>query len=628
MSCAVSRFAAHPPRARRRLAARGAPPPPSRRVRVARASFSGFDADSPDASHDASLLSRLHVNFLALRRGSRFAAQEFALVALEAYERGVTVPSLRMDVSLLGLSTASHLGLSEQDAFVSHASVCLLTLWELRWPSPGGGPAWCPLPGEGGPEEDREARGLLAYIRATHARADAGFDLRRLEMERVAALQARAADGWEHPEGWADTQTLAEKGGTTSGPPPSSSSPSSRPPSFTSRGIAAAGRSEASGALGETAAVLLMRVNCKLTLLLKEFVELERREAAERAFAIGEGVPKESRASRESDDDTVRDDDDASSAGEGFFDSSEVGESDDDGLDAGGSFSPQVALEWCATPRTAARVCAARALSSYVSALSLHPVGLRQFAAAALDAHLAGVPASALSLALHPAEFDVETSRRGMFGSSADATKFFALFASTAYVVFQESGAWPDELMRGRGPVVSSPTSSLIRSNAAAKLDPDVWAWAPAPGDPEGLEPVGWAAVDAGLLGEEAADEREEARRLRVAGMRASVVAWMELDRGELARSVDAQLSVDEEDRAFDAGASFDEFDDVMRGAEGAPKPPGEGPKPPGDLAWERDEFLANSSVTIAALTMQRAVVRFALTEIEERRRNAEAKSA
>jgi hypothetical protein len=271
-------------------------------------------------------------------------------------------------------------------------------------------------------------------------------------------------------------------------------------------------------------------------------------------------------------------------------------------------------------------------------------VGLRQFAAAALDAHLAGVPASALSLALHPAEFDVETSRRGMFGSSADATKFFALFASTAYVVFQESGAWPDELMRGRGPVVSSPTSSLIHSNAAAKLDPDVWAWAPAPGDPEGLEPVGWAAVDAGLLGEEAADEREEARRLRVAGMRASVVAWMELDRGELARSVDAQLSVDEEDRAFDPGASFDEFDDVMRGAEGAPKPPGGvqmkppgggvqihppgGPKPPGDLAWERDEFLANSSVTIAALTMQRAVVRFALTEIEERRRNAEAKSA
>ena len=216
-----------------------------------------------------------------------------------------------------------------------------------------------------------------------------------------------------------------------------------------------------------------------------------------------------------------------------------------------------------------------------------------------------------------------------MFGSSADATKFFALFASTAYVVFQESGAWPDELMRGRGPVVSSPTSSLnLNSNAAAKLDPDVWAWAPAPGDPEGLEPVGWAAVDAGLLGEEAADEREEARRLLVAGMRASVVAWMELDRGELARESRRAAQRGRGGPRVRRGASFDEFDDVMRGAEGAPKPPGEGPKPPGDLAWERDEFLANSSVTIAALTMQRAVVRFALTEIEERRRNAEAKSA
>ena len=58
--------------------------------------------------------------FLATRRGSRFAAQEFAIIANEAYERGLSVASLRMDISLLGLSTQNRMGLSEQDAFLSN----------------------------------------------------------------------------------------------------------------------------------------------------------------------------------------------------------------------------------------------------------------------------------------------------------------------------------------------------------------------------------------------------------------------------------------------------------------------------------------------------------------------------
>ena len=140
-------------------------------------------------------MARLHVTFLALRRGSRFAAQEFAIVATEAYERGVTIPSLRMDISLLGLSTASDMGLSEQDAFLSHLGMCMMTLWELDWPSrgapAGGGARWSPVGGD--PEDDREARGLLAYIRATHQRSDAGFTLKRMEMEPIMTLQATRA---------------------------------------------------------------------------------------------------------------------------------------------------------------------------------------------------------------------------------------------------------------------------------------------------------------------------------------------------------------------------------------------------------------------------------------------------
>ena len=151
-------------------------------VVVARASSSDDDAPPPSGEDTAELLSRLHVNFLALRRGSRFAAQEFALVATEAYERGVSLTSLRMDIALLGLSTSNALGLSEQDAFLSHLGMSMMTLYELGWPSPGGGEGWSPVAGD--PEEDSEARGLLAYIRATHQRSDAGYTLKRMEMER------------------------------------------------------------------------------------------------------------------------------------------------------------------------------------------------------------------------------------------------------------------------------------------------------------------------------------------------------------------------------------------------------------------------------------------------------------
>ena len=44
----------------------------------------------------------------------RPCVQEFALIVTEAYEAGLSVASLRMDLSLLGLSTTNRLGLSEQ----------------------------------------------------------------------------------------------------------------------------------------------------------------------------------------------------------------------------------------------------------------------------------------------------------------------------------------------------------------------------------------------------------------------------------------------------------------------------------------------------------------------------------
>ena len=140
-------------------------------------------------------------------------------------------------------------------------------------------------------------------------------------------------------------------------------------------------------------------------------------------------------------------------------------------------------------------------------------------------------------------------------------------------------------------------------------------------------------------MDEDAADEAEETRRRVVAGMRASVVAWMEMDRAELKSRVATSLSVDEDDDVEEVSASFDEnVDDVINVAVGrspATDPaagyqsidrstPSERPaasvSPPGDIPWQRDDFLANSSITIAALTIQRAVVSFTLQEIAGRR--------
>ena len=571
--------------------------------RAAPAPLAAFDGAGDDAAPaEDDLLARLHVTFLALRRGSRFAAQEFAIVATEAYERGVTIPSLRMDISLLGLSTASDMGLSEQDAFLSHLGMCMMTLWELDWPSrgapAGGGARWSPVGGD--PEDDREARGLLAYIRATHQRSDAGFTLKRMEMERIMTLQARgsgAPDAWAHPEGWGDTQRLNRDAPDDRGSVSSNDDAANVPAS--QRGIASRGGPENAGgprALGETDAVRLMRVNCRLTLLLREFVFKSRglRPVAEVISARDE----------ELDD----------------------GEEDADANEKAAAAQPQVALEWCSTPRDAERTLAARTLVAYVSCLTSHPAGLRAFAAAALDARAAGVPAAALAEALDPAEFDVEGSRRGMFGSSADAGKFYALFLTSAYVAADEDDA--DTRRERAGQEVVDPNLAL--------LDPDMFAWAPAPGE-ELPGPVGWAAVAAGAMSEEEADEAEERRRRSVSGMRASVRAWMAMDRAELKSQVSERLSVDEDDPDMsqderdDVAAEFASASASMRpaGDSGAPSAPPSGPGgakpfggdgPPGDIPWRRDDLLTANSATIAALTIQRAVVSFTLQEKARRR--------
>lgn len=93
--------------------------------------------------------------------------------------------------SPVGLSTQNRMGMSEQDAFLSNIGMCMMTLYELEWPSPGGGEGWCPV-GEGG-VEDREAKGILSYIRMTHSKSDeVGTGPLRLRMRRVSTSDEKS----------------------------------------------------------------------------------------------------------------------------------------------------------------------------------------------------------------------------------------------------------------------------------------------------------------------------------------------------------------------------------------------------------------------------------------------------
>lgn len=560
-------------RSRRRALAAGAAP----------SSAGGAGDDMLRSSETEDILRRLHVAFLATRRGSRFAAQEFALVATDAYERGVSIPTLRMDISLLGLSTENRMGMSEQDAFLSNIGMAMMTLYELAWTSPGGGEGWCPMGPGIDPEEDREARGLLAYIRATHQRSDQGFTLKRMEMERMMALSAYQGQG--------EFELEPADGNPSQSGRPQLGRNNDRPVSQTGIGGGPPNPARAAAAT-ESPAVVLMRVNCRLTLLLREMVFIERglrpvtevvsqtEQDEEDAELLAEAEEELERMKREAAGEDV-----VEYVNNSIDDSNsiETDDEDDDEYSSGildPQTAPQLALEWCRVRRTRARNVAARALTAYVSALTSHPVGLRAFAAAVVDGYVAGIPARDVTASLAPEEFDVEGSRRGMFGSAADATRFFSLFVTTAYVVAEQDACEQD--------------ADECRNG----FDPDGYAWAPAPGE---FRIKGGGNVDA------------NARRT-VAGMRSSVKAWMEMDRAELRAQVASQLSMDEDD-----GVMAGDPSGAGAGLTGAMIKPA-GNTPPGDLPWERDEHLPGNSITVACLTLQRMVVSFTLRELARRR--------
>ena len=406
------------------------------------------------SSETADTPRRPHVPSLATPRASRIAAQEYAPVATDASERRVSIPTLRMDISLLGLSTENRMGVSEQDAFLSNIGMAMMTLYELAWPSPGGGEGWCPVGPGIDPEEDREARGLLAYIRATHQRSDQGFTLKRMEMERMMALSAYQGQGEFELEP-ADGRSAPQLGRNND-----------RPVSQTGIGGGPPNPARAAAAT-ESPAVVLMRVNCRLTLLLREMVFIERglrpvtevvsqtEQDEEDAELLAEAEEELERMKREAAGEDVveyvnprrlqldrRTTKTTTSTARGFWTPTTRRNSRWSGAAC-------VERERETSPRgRSPRTCPRSPRTPWVCARSPPRGRVRRGDPRARD----------VTARLAPEEFDVEGSRRGMFGSAADATRFFSLFVTTAYVVAEQDacdGGVADECRNGFDPTAT-----------------------------------------------------------------------------------------------------------------------------------------------------------------------------
>ncbi|CAL6284391.1 unnamed protein product [Bathycoccus prasinos] len=345
---------------------------------------SSFDDDDDEISKNlTATLDKLLVPFLALRRGSRFAHQEFVMAATEAYDEAISLGKLKTETYVLGLnsnisskssksSNNGSLGTSEQEAFLSHLSMVYCTLHYMGRASKKTDAFLVD------PEKDKELKGILGYIEMTHTNRDEnGITLKRMEFEQRRVLNASEPN--EDPRKYS-------KWDNSSGRNPNA---------------------KVNDVRQITPGILLMRTNARLSLLAKEMVEGpegRKKDLPEVSEDEGEAVPTATTTTT-----TSR------------------------------AIEPQLALEWSFRPRNdpellLKRTLAARALTAFFSVLTAHPKGLKAFSLACVEAYEANISAEELVQSVSAAEFDCEATTRGMFGKGADAPKLFAGFVSAAYL--------------------------------------------------------------------------------------------------------------------------------------------------------------------------------------------------
>lgn len=300
----------------------------------------------------------------------------------------------------------------------------------------------------------------------------------------------------------------------------------------------------------------IMRMNCKLTLLTREMVERERGIAQVK----GELAALSEREVISTD----------GGGGDG-----KRGDATGDAYEE--EPTAQVALSWCVKERTPARDVASDMLVAFFSVLTGHPVGYQAFVDAARRGYELGISASEIAAALEPPEFDVEGTRRGMFGRSADAPKLFSGFVTTAYVALEAEG---------------------VPLPSAANGDEELFAYALAPRAPDEREEDEDEDEDAPPR-----ELTDDAKRRATRGLRLAVDSWLEMDRETLTDEVSASLSEDEGD------------EDVAKPFAGASSSSSEKSLPPfptdGSFAVVRDEAFGASSITLATLRHQRNIVSF-----------------
>ena len=345
---------------------------------------SSFDDDDEEISKNlTATLDELLVPFLALRRGSRFAHQEFVMAATEAYDEAISLGKLKTETYVLGLnsnisskssksSNNGSLGTSEQEAFLSHLSMVYCTLHYMGRASKKTDAFLVD------PEKDKELKGILGYIKMTHTNRDEnGITLKRMEFEQRRVLNASEPN--EDPRKYS-------KWDNSSGRNPNA---------------------KVNDVRQITPGILLMRTNARLSLLAKEMVEgpeVRKKDLPEVSEDEGEAVPTATTTTT-----TSR------------------------------TIEPQLALEWSFRPTNdpellLKRTLAARALTAFFSVLTAHPNGLKAFSLACVEAYEANISAEELVQSVTAAEFDCEATTRGMFGKGADAPKLFAGFVSAAYL--------------------------------------------------------------------------------------------------------------------------------------------------------------------------------------------------
>jgi hypothetical protein len=329
----------------------------------------------------------LLVPFLALRRGSRFAHQEFVEQCTKAYDRAYSLQQIKTETYLIGLSTTAttenvnRMGTSEQEAFLSNVSMVYCTLHFM------GVKAKRTNRFVIDPEQDNELKGIIGYVKMTHKNKDErDITLKRMEFEQRRVLEAKEEN--EDPRKYS-------KWDMQSGRNPNA---------------------KVNDVRQVTPGILLMRTNARLTLLAKEMVERKQKE--NNSNNNGDGPSS-------SDEEEIA-----------------MIKATNNNNNNKRMIEPQLALEWIDRPKNdeallLRRNIAARALTAFFSVLTAHPKGLKAFSRACIDAYDADICAEDLVQSIVAAEFDCEASSRGMFGKGADAPKLFAGFVSAAYLTLQ-----------------------------------------------------------------------------------------------------------------------------------------------------------------------------------------------